>query len=226
MTSPNANPHGNLPGGETPPNPFVNPPELPAVPVVPGFDQQAGKASIVTMHNLLIVVVLLISAAAIFGLRKIGLSGAKTSASAAATEADAAPFRMDPAANRALIEDLSATRTSNQVLLDELKQNPFASARWMQPEPEPAAADPEAPKTTVGKSAEEIARELDEAAVAELKTFNLQSVMGGSRPVARINGEIYQVGDTLGKMTTITWIEGRTVEVEANGKTYTLTMGK
>ena len=48
--------------------------------------------------------------------------------------------------------------------------------------------------------------------------------MLGSKPVARINGEIYRVGMTIADYFIITAIEGREVTLFADDQTYTLSI--
>jgi hypothetical protein len=52
----------------------------------------------------------------------------------------------------------------------------------------------------------------------------VQSVMGGRRPVARISGETYGVGDKVNDTFTVKAIDGRSVTLEAKGYLFTLSM--
>jgi hypothetical protein len=48
--------------------------------------------------------------------------------------------------------------------------------------------------------------------------------MGGRRPVARISGETYGVGDKVNDTFTVKAIDGRSVTLEAKGYLFTLSM--
>jgi hypothetical protein len=52
----------------------------------------------------------------------------------------------------------------------------------------------------------------------------LHSVMGGKRPLARIDDETVTVGDTVAEYFTVTEISGRSVTITADGESFTLTM--
>ena len=107
---------------------------------------------------------------------------------------------LHPAAMRALFADtdtiiaqIRADPTAKQVPIDQVAKNPFA----MHVEEEIIVAE------QVDQAA------LDAAARAatlkdlytEFDGIELQSVVAGRRPVAVIEGELYQVGDTLGSFT-------------------------
>ena len=50
------------------------------------------------------------------------------------------------------------------------------------------------------------------------------AVRSRARPVARINGEIYKIGMTVGEHFIVTGIEGREVKLFADDETYILSL--
>lgn len=54
--------------------------------------------------------------------------------------------------------------------------------------------------------------------------LQLNSVMGGATPMARIDGEFVRVGDIVHETFKVTEIDGLTVTVTAEGQTFKLTM--
>ncbi|GAB4545984.1 MAG: hypothetical protein Tsb0013_04320 [Phycisphaerales bacterium] len=64
-------------------------------------------------------------------------------------------------------------------------------------------------------------RALDTAA----NNLRLNSVMRGRVPIANISGELVAVGDTVADKFTVTRIDGREVDIQAEGRTWTLTVG-
>jgi hypothetical protein len=60
----------------------------------------------------------------------------------------------------------------------------------------------------------------------EFNKLELNSVIGGSSPIARISGIAVRPGDVVGGAFTVARISGRSVELEAEGRTYVLTMGR
>jgi len=59
---------------------------------------------------------------------------------------------------------------------------------------------------------------------SEFNKLELNSVLGGSMPIARISGEAVRVGDKIGDYFTVVAIHGRSVELSAEGEIYTLFM--
>ena len=116
-----------------------------------------------------------------------------------------------------IIAMFSADLTQRQVPVNFIKKNPFVLPVFQSVRPEAESPDAAASK----KAAEERVRMLRQ----ELKRYELQSIMQGSRPVAVISGELVQPGHTLGSFKVIA-IHDRTVEVQNGGTTFTLTMEK
>ena len=111
-----------------------------------------------------------------------------------------------------IINMFAGDNASRQVPVEYLKKNPFAQAS-MHPV---AETDPNA-------HANESDALLERQIQTELKTLRLETVMQGARPIAIINGNMVQPGQTLGRFT-VSNITGMAVELQANGKTYQLVM--
>lgn len=88
----------------------------------------------------------------------------------------------------------------------------------------------EARAASLGETEEERrereARERRAQLQREFQKLELNSVIGGSAPIARISGVAVRPGDRVAGLFTVTRIAGRTVELEADGRIYQLTMGK
>ena len=120
-----------------------------------------------------------------------------------------------------ILTDLKSSHEVAQVPLEDVQMNPF---EWKAIKPvetvkaEQAAVD----------EAELSRRELEahqkrlDSALAKLK---LNSVLAGRVPVARISGEMVRVGDVVGELFTVTAITGRSVELAAGERVFTLTLG-
>lgn len=119
-----------------------------------------------------------------------------------------------------VLEDLWSSDKVAQVPLEAVQMNPF---EWRGIEAKTndtvIAVDPEAERL---RQKAERERQIAEAA-AQLK---LNSVVGGSAPVARISGELKRVGDTVGDYFTVKAIEGRSVVLVAEDLSFTLHMGE
>ncbi|MCX5659850.1 MAG: hypothetical protein NTW19_09030, partial [Planctomycetota bacterium] len=108
---------------------------------------------------------------------------------------------------------LNADPSRKQVPLEFVQKNPF-----MLPTSKVVAAEVDSPATPTRSN--EVSRKL----IAELKDLKLQSVMNGGRtPVALINNQLVQPGQTLGSFT-VKAITGMTVELAADDHTFKLNM--
>jgi hypothetical protein len=126
--------------------------------------------------------------------------------------------------HKRVLEQLStATAAPAQVPADQVHKNPFELADLLGP------ATPALDAGAAGaKAGAERARRDAEARARKLQTtlagLKLNGVLGGSRPVARISGKAVRVGDTVEDLFTVHAIHGRSVELTADGRTFTLTM--
>ncbi len=134
----------------------------------------------------------------------------------------AAALSMDH--SRVLTELSANAHVTNQVPIDQVQKNPF---RW---DPEMVAdikVDTVAkPAKNTSPSPEQIAAENRRKIEAKFNTLALNSVMDGRVPVATIAGKLVKVGDTIDGTFIVGAIrpKDRTVELLADGRTYTLTM--
>lgn len=116
-----------------------------------------------------------------------------------------------------VLNDLSGPDSSVQVPLDEVREDPFEIPT---DEVEIAAGPEEDPEA-------ERLRQLAERKKVIQNAFNsldLNSVLGGSIPIARISGQPVKTGDTIGEYFTVIAIHGRSVDLMADGEKYTLEM--
>lgn len=120
----------------------------------------------------------------------------------------------------AVLSDLRASQEIVQVPPRLVQMNPFV---WKSVEVDeaPVMVDP---AVLEAQRREREARERERAIRRTLDALRLNSVMAGRVPLAQISGELVRVGDTVGEVFQVTSIEGRTVTLEADGQTYTLTL--
>lgn len=125
------------------------------------------------------------------------------------------------AEHRQALYDLSASDAVVQIPLSRLSRNPF--------ELEDAPRPSDTPAADAGLEESERIRMEQEARAREVQmTFEaleLNSVVTGAVPVARISGQAVRVGDTIADLFTIVAIHGRSVDLvsaDAPGRTFTL----
>ncbi|VAX41546.1 hypothetical protein MNBD_PLANCTO03-1784, partial [hydrothermal vent metagenome] len=158
---------------------------------------------------------------AIFAMRQFGMGPA---ISLAEMDIDYKPAAISSGTTpKKILAELDRSRRAVQVPADLITQDPFeldnAQAAVTEPTVDPdLARRAEEERLRLAREARQ--QELDET----LDTITLQSVMGGSVPIARIDGKVYKVGMTVCEMFTITQIEGRDVTLAADGHTFVISM--
>ncbi|MEL6740423.1 MAG: hypothetical protein AAFP26_07190 [Planctomycetota bacterium] len=60
----------------------------------------------------------------------------------------------------------------------------------------------------------------------EADLLELQAVLGGRSPVARVSGRTVREGDELAELFTVTHIDARSVVIEADGRQFELRLGR
>jgi len=170
---------------------------------------------------LLIVMVVVIAGGVLYMMRQFGL-GSKLQLLDFDIEypVDGAtgPVVQDEA-HRRIIDELRRTVVTVQIPLEDVKKNPFELARL----------DPDAGPSTPENALSEIERRQRqrEAEISrKLADLKLDSIMGGKIPLARISGKLVRVGDTISDIFRVQTINGRSVELIADGEVYRLAMGE
>jgi hypothetical protein len=117
-----------------------------------------------------------------------------------------------------VLTELKKAAISAPVSYERLNKNPFSLSEAE--ETIEIAQDDSLERALHEKS------ERERALKAEVASVQLQAVMGGTRPLARVNGQMLKVGDKLGQFLTIAAIHGRSIEVAAEGQTFVVEMAE
>ncbi len=172
---------------------------------------------------LVIVLVIAVAAAGLYFMRRIGVGGSFAFANIEIEIPDSLNNRDDL---EVVMRDISEKTTEKQVPLQNVKKNPFYIARQANPtdDVEPARVDNGEQERLERERAERARLAAVEKAYKSLK---LQSIMGGSRPMAMIDGRLHQIGARINEYFKITRIDDRSVEIRTEaGEAYTLTLGE
>jgi hypothetical protein len=126
-----------------------------------------------------------------------------------------------------VLEDLSANRAAEQVPPDFVQRNPFQFAGALDTD-KPL---PPSPNPTTSQDKDEIARaraEMERRQTIDraFASLDLHTVLAGSNPVARISGQTVRVGDRIGEFFTVVEIQGRSVSLDCEGKTFVLSLAE
>ena len=186
---------------------------------VPGSGETVRSSKFASIG--IVVLVLAVAAGALFVMRKFGMGA----------NIDLANIKIDyqfgqketvvTADHDRILSDLQSSREIRQVPLEEIQMNPFA---WnMRSRVTEDVVDTEALRRERERIEAEERRRTVQNAFDRLK---LRSVVGGSHPMAQISGRMVRVGDEVGEFFTVTAIEGRSVELLADGQTFIMSLGE
>jgi len=192
-------------------------------PGMPGdFGTMRARRRIPT-QTIVLLIVLAVSAAALYFMRQYGMKSGMTFDPILVSyeEQDGEKART----YERIMADLARIQTPLDIALDDFGKSPFILYA-----PKTSTLDDFTP--VEGATAEERALEEARRAAAQrhtereavIATLDLQGVMGGSVPLARVNNETYRVGDQVAGVFTVTKIEGRGMVLSAEGVDYPLEM--
>jgi hypothetical protein len=177
----------------------------------------------VSQQTIVLMVVLSVSASAIFGMRTLGV---RAGIAMGSDVVEYTPPEIDRNSTYdRILADLARIQNPLDVALGEFGKSPFMLQQT-------AVAAPVDPVAAGEDNAEQRAAAERQARIEarrkeltdQLAAMKVQSIMGGKAPLARISGEMYRVGDTVAEDFTILSIEDRTVTLRADGQKFTLTL--
>lgn len=166
--------------------------------------------------------VIVAAVGSLFAMRQLGLGPALSLADVAVEYTPEETAKAGIASGKVLA-DLERSRRAVQVPQENITKDPFELNA-----DKGVDTSPKIDADLAMRAEMERQRAAREARAKEITSalggLSLQSVMLGSKPVARINGEIYRVGMTIAEYFIITGIEGREVTLFADDQTYTLSI--
>ncbi|MCX5690677.1 MAG: hypothetical protein NTV94_13005 [Planctomycetota bacterium] len=177
----------------------------------------------VSQQTIVLMVVLSVSASAIFGMRTLGM---KAGIAMGSDVVEYTPPEIDRNSTYdRILADLARIQNPLDVALGEFGKSPFMlqqTAIAAPVDPVAAGEDTAEQRAAADKQAKLEARRKE--LTDQLAAMKVQSIMGGKAPLVRISGEMYRVGDTVAEDFMITSIEDRTVTLKADGQKFTLTL--
>jgi len=125
-----------------------------------------------------------------------------------------------------IMADLARIQTPLDIALGEFGKSPFMLETGTTKVEQNGVVVPMgiSPQELAARDAATRAEARKNEIFTELRTFRLASVVGGRSPLARINGETYRTGEMVGDNFTITAIGGRSVTLQADGESFTISM--
>lgn len=169
-------------------------------------------------QSIVMVLVVLVSAVAVVGMRAMGTRGgiAMGNDEVQYTAQDA-----DVGVRFAkVMGDLARVQRPLDVALGEFGRSPFMIRA--------AAADATSADMTPEQRAEKERRDRQETRRKQIDesfaSLTIQSIIGGRVSLARISGDVYSEGDVINGLFKVVSIEDRTVHLEADGQRFELTL--
>ncbi|MEQ8770123.1 MAG: hypothetical protein RIB60_06400 [Phycisphaerales bacterium] len=198
-----------------------------------GFGGKSGKFG---NQTIVLLVLLVLSAGAVYGMRRVGIvSGISGQALAVEYQPSAINAEFERRFERAM-DDLARSGRPIQVALEDLPDEPFnidqrlSLATMAIAEVDPATLSEQQRLRAEAQRAEEERRRLAamrERIDVEAARLKVQSMIGGRVPVATINGQLCRAGDQVGNgIFTVESITGEGVTVSASGRRFLVPMGK
>lgn len=185
---------------------------------------EAAPKKRIPVHIFMLAGLVLVAGGSLFVMRKLGMGPVGAMADIKIDyDTKNIPATGD---HQKVLHDLTASHIEQQVPKEQVQRNPFRLADSLGgrvDEPRPPDEDEQARKEREEKErlererAERLAHYHDTAS-----SLKLHSIIGGSKPIARINDETVRVGDKVAETFFVKSIQGRSVELEVDGLTFVL----
>ena len=174
----------------------------------------------------MLIVFVAIACAALWGMRQLGMSGSLKFDDGPEIDypIDELISQSTNASHDKILDQLESSDAFARVPLESVWTNPF---EWKDLGPRAAAVDDpvdEDPEEAARREREQREREIQ----SKLSRLELNSVMGGRNPIARISGELFRIGDEVAEFFVVRSISAlhRSVVLEADGESYKLALGE
>jgi len=209
-----------------PQNPNTN--ENPLAPQMDGVQEEETQEfasfkpkSKVSAQTIVILAVLVIGSGLLFTMRKLGMG---PGSSIAGVKIEYEPGKSGGADRvDSLLSSLERLDDPVQVPEYLVTRNPFVLDVDAPPEDTPTTTTPaQTGPDQAALDAQKRRMELQN----RFEQLEIQSIMGGRVPLAKINGETVTVGDTVADFFKVKEISGRLVTLTADGQSYRLFMGE
>lgn len=199
----------------------------------------AGDAGVITsgergrkipIQTIIIVVVMVAGAMALYGMRRYGMGAGMTFQPVVVHYDPSASQRLAPAEEQRVLAALEHSGAPVQVPSDAIQKNPFQ----LDVSPQLTQIGPVGPSAEAREAERRRIEEMMRAAEREkllndtASRLRVTGVIGGPVPVARINGRPYRTGDTVQELFKVASIDAaeRRVSLEADGRTFVISMSE
>lgn len=198
----------------------------------PGTEAEGTVLSAPKKPNIVVqlgffAVLLVAAGGVVYSMRKMGIGPLKAFAATKMPDYDVTRSTALGADHQKVLNDLQRASSAAQVPADQVQKNPFRLADSMNNSAEDDAADAKKTEQQRLAAAARVKRDAEaraKAIEAKLNTIKIHSIMRGATPVARVNEDFVRVGDTIDELFLVKAINERSIEVDADGVTYLLSL--
>jgi hypothetical protein len=170
------------------------------------------RARRLNTQSFVLALVLTASAGSLYMMRKQGMKAGLNLDTQVKFTDDIAKIRTTTTATQQrILADLERSTSPLETPLEKLRKNPF-----LLPEDKRVSGPPESANPRAEREAQ---------IMAALGNVQLNGVMQGPIPLARVNNKLVRVGDRIDKIFLVAQIHDRSIDLIADGQTYTLNMG-
>lgn len=181
----------------------------------------SGRSRRVQQQTVVLLILLCVSAGAIFGMRKLGMRAGIAFGDQGVI--DYTPPDSEKARTyERIMGDLQRIQTPLDVALGEFGKSPFMLQQPVRTVSAPAPAEDAAARAAAEASRRAAQRLADLRQKAG--ALRLHGVVAGSQPLARIDGGTFRIGDRVAGDFTITGIEGRAITMTADGHQFIVSL--
>jgi hypothetical protein len=199
--------------------------ETPVMPDLGGIGTTSTKSKYkVHTQTLVIALVLLASGGALYLMRKQGMgAGIKFTPPKIDYDMEKASRPADDQHAKQVLDDLESSQNPANLPSEKIQKNPF------QLDPHAATVTGAAPgDPDLIRQAQEAAKQAQRQKdiQAALASIEVNAIMEGQVPLARINGKIVREGEMVAEFFKVKEIHDRSVDLEADGKLYSVNMAE
>lgn|GEM_PF-928412 len=178
-----------------------------------------GKSKI-SHAAIFFLVLIVVGGVLLMVMRRIGINPMSAIAKMQEPEIDLTKNAKGSVDHNKVLRDLSESAVKGQVPIGQVQKNPFEILEVSSVKEE----DPDKKARLEEERRRKEAAARKQRLEATLGTLKIHSIINGSTPVARINDTAVRVGDVIDEIFTVKAISGRSVELECDGQSWTLSL--
>ncbi len=191
-----------------------------------GADPFAAPKPKLSQSLIFFLLLVIAGGAILFFMRQIGIGPMASLATMKAPDYDVTKdLKGKTGDHKRVLKDLSESSVKTQVPIEQVQKNPFKLSDMINTTPQPGE-DSEAAARALTERARRDADARSRQIEGILSNLKVHAILGGSgsNPVARINDQAVRLGDTIEELLTVSAMKDRSVDLECDGKIYTISL--